>query len=69
MIHGMLKPVQVAAFGASLFLTAGFASAQIPKDPGPPRPTAPYAAYALTAICLGAVFVAAFKNSKRSHQD
>ena len=68
MIQRMSKPVQAVAVTLLLLMTSPLL-AQVPAEPGPPRATAPYAAYSFALILIGGVLAAAFKNSKRTHQD
>ena len=50
----------------------GFAApliAQVPNAPGPPPETNPWPAYMIGAAITTLIFLAAWKGSKRTHQD
>ena len=54
-----------------LLTTTGAAMAQLPRLPGDAKPgnVSPLIAYGIALILIALVGIAAFKSSKRSHQD
>jgi len=54
---------------ASGLAEIAMAQSDAPQRPGPPPESAPWIAYALGIVLVFVVGVAAFKSSKRGHQD
>lgn len=70
MIGRMVRITPACITAAMWVLGSGaVAMAQLPKEPGPPPTNNSLIPYAFGVVLLAGVGVAAFKNSKRTHQD